>query len=247
MFYWQGVQVVAIMGSENDGRNQPILRSQYPIRMIHQVSHANPSPSIDNSVLNMHSRVFVGCKVEINDIEVHRTNCSGSGCDQQGLLRPNGTVETSCCCQLMHQFSVLGIACNYQITLPSGDLIEVHNHMSRLITNVLMLTEPIRAGTTLLRVQNKIAGVYGCYSNVLQHINDNGGFIVTLWMKRGRSLDRSVPADTANGYGRQERQYVVSDTVHYHIVSLVPTNPASARWDEIYGMKYDSSKFDLDE
>jgi hypothetical protein len=247
MFLLQGPNVVGDMGSESDGRNQPIISSTYPARWIRNVNSPHTTTSIDNTQRNMHAVTFHRCKITVHDMNVIQTNCSGSGCDLQGLVKPDGTTISTCCCNQMHSLTNLGLAINVHIVIPSGDTIAVTNHMSRTAMNVYMLTDPIRSGTTQRRVQSQIHHIYNSFSRVLEEVNDNGGFSATLWMKRGRSIDRSIQVDNTNGYNRQPPAYNVSSDLVYHLVQFVPTTPTLVDWKEVYDMKFDTGRFDLAE
>ncbi len=247
MFLLQGPNVVGDMGSESDGRNQSIISSAFSARWIRNVNSPHTRMSIDNTQRNMHAVTFHGCTITAHDMNVIQTNCSGSGCDLQGLVKPDGTTVSTCCCSQMHSLTNLGLAINLKIVIPSRDTITVTNHMSRSAMNAFMLTDPIRSGTTQRRVQQQIRNIYASFSRVLAKINSNGGFTATLWMKRGRSIDRSIQVDNTNGYNRQPPAYVVSSDLVYHLVQFVPTSPTMLDWKEIYDMKFDTGRFDLAE
>lgn len=233
------------MGSESDGRNQQIISSTFPARWILPVRPSFVPSTIDNTQRNMYAVTFEGCTIAVSDMNVIQTNCSGSGCDQQGLVKPDGTTINKCSCSQMHSFSNVGIACNLNITIPSGDTITVSNHMSRTAVNVYMVTDPIRSGTTQRRVQNSIGDIYKAFTRVLSFINERGGFSTTLWMKRGRVIDRSIPVDNTIGYGRQPPAYVVSSDLVYHLVQFVPTTPVMAEWEKVYDLKFNTALLDL--
>ena len=56
-----------------------------------------------------------------------------------------------------------------------------------------------------------------CIDNVVDHINDNGGFTVIGWYKRGGINDIS---------NDESENQVESSEIGFHIVSIYPTNSA---------------------
>ena len=247
MFFLQGAKRNGHIGTEASGRLQTIITSSYGAIWIDPVNTSLPTRSLDMSHPNMFAQAFDNCNLQLVDMNVTKTQCSGEECDQQGLVKPDGTVVTSCCCKNMNIYTNVGITVELVVTTPHGNEIKVKHHLSRRMTHVYMITEPIIAGTTLSRIQEHVPAIYEAFSNVIGHINGHGGFSTVFWMKRGQQIDRSQPVDnTGGGYNRQQQPvFIASDNLTFHLFHLVPTDPARATWAEIYKLKFDTQKLYL--
>ena len=247
MFFLQGAKHRGHIGTEASGRLQSIVTSSYGAIWISPVKTSLPTRMLDMSHPNMFSQAFEGCTIQLSDMQAVKTQCSGEECDQQGLVKPDGTVVTSCCCKTMNIFTNVGISVEMIITTSHGNEIEVNNHLSRRMTHVFMITDPIIPGTSLSRIQEHVPAIFRAFSNVIGHVNRNGGFSTVFWMKRGQQIDRSQPVDnTGGGYNRQQQPvYIASDNLTFHLFHLVPTDPARATWAEIYKLKFDTQKLYL--
>ena len=86
---------------------------------------------------------------------------------------------------------------------------------------------------------------------VKDFVNNNGGWTIIGWYKRGGINDKSLVGESAseinrNGAGTNNDEVVGSGQLHFHIVELLPTNrrildsntPEGRR---LHRMKYDVS------
>ena len=69
-----------------------------------------------------------------------------------------------------------------------------------------------------------------CIDNIVEFIDNNGGFVVTVWYNIGTindivliDLDSSAGGRIAAGNNNQENQVTASD-VNYHVVEMLLTN-----------------------
>ncbi len=244
----RGAKITGQMGQEQDGRNQPIVISTYPIRFL-QRQRIALSTTIDNSLQNMNACSAVGCTVVVQDVSILRSGCSGDGCDMQGLVKPDGMVQDHCSCSTMMNLSNLVLAWNFVVTLPSGDQVVVDNFSSRTFVRDLITQTPIRSGTSIQRLQAAVPDIFEVAENVLSYVNLRGGWDAVLWMKRGRQLDRSVqqPDQAVGGYQNRQavqQNYIVSGDVNYHLVTLTPSDSDRVSWARVYAMKYDTNELD---
>lgn len=147
----------------------------------------------------------------------------------------------------MMNLTNLMIDFSLEITLPSGDKINVGHFSSRSATNTYIVKTRIRSGTSKRRVLDHEEQLFVCAEEVMNYLNANGGVTIGVWLKRGRTLDRSVQVEETNSGYRQSQppQYVVSSEAKYHLFSLRPTNLTQVNWETIYDMKFDTSLFDL--
>ena len=83
-------------------------------------------------------------------------------------------------------------------------------------------------------------------SNLLSHVNENGGWTVTGWYKRGVITDKSLLAATSGGTNlasshnsNNERIEVGAGEVNFHIVKLLPTDQDIIESEHLSEIKYD--------
>ena len=248
-FVARGVRVQGYMGIEGDGRHQVILEIPNPITIIEPIRFTYPSRHLDTTWLNMMSIHSEGCKVNVTNMSLHTTNCSGYTCDLQHLFTPDGQARNRCVCRSMQRTSTLAVAVDLNIELPApgGEIIRVMRFASRQFTNNYIVREELSPGTKLSRLDPHIESLWTSVSNVLNEINDKGGFSVSLWCKRGLIVDRSVVEEGA-GFGRQqERVLIPAGDINYNLVSVLPTSPDEIDHNRIYGMKFDTSSLFLGE
>ena len=84
--------------------------------------------------------------------------------------------------------------------------------------------------------------------NVIQLINDNDGFTVIGWYKRGVINDRSLVTKgngTGNNGNTKEEVQVQSGDVNYHIVELHPSNRSFLDKTSGLGMRLETRKFNV--
>ena len=91
--------------------------------------------------------------------------------------------------------------------------------------------------------------------NVISHINDNGGFTVVGWYRRGTINDRTLVEsrssnNTTNGRSNNntstnEDIQVVAGEMTYHVVELYPTNRSLMDKTSILGEELHEKKFDV--
>ena len=69
-----------------------------------------------------------------------------------------------------------------------------------------------------------------CIDDVIDYINDNGGFTVSGWYKRGEINDIS---------NEESQNQVESSDIGYHVVSIYPTNNLIISRNEFKSKKFD--------
>jgi len=72
--------------------------------------------------------------------------------------------------------------------------------------------------------------LYDSIDNVTEYINNNGGFTVIGWYKRGEINDQS---------NLEAGEKISPSTVVHHFVSILPTSFDRLKMDELQEMKYD--------
>ena len=76
--------------------------------------------------------------------------------------------------------------------------------------------------------------------NILQFINDNGGFTITGWRRPGLKIDQGV--DTPNTpYNKEPKKLVPSGDVTLHISHITPSDQYLLTDPRLTGLRYDAS------
>ena len=108
----------------------------------------------------------------------------------------------------------------------------------------------------MLQVTEAGMNLINAMGNCLQLINNNGGFTITGWYKRGSMNDKGLLAprnDNANSTtqnshynnnNEQDAAQVGSGELTYHIVNIVPTNRDFLDVETDLGALLNNAKFD---
>ena len=99
--------------------------------------------------------------------------------------------------------------------------------------------------------------MYEAIENCIELINDNGGFTVTGWYKRGSINDKGLiaPPSSNNSNGTNngpnsnynngpEVVQVDASDISYHVVSIIPTERDFLDITTEYGLQLNALKFD---
>ena len=100
---------------------------------------------------------------------------------------------------------------------------------------------------------NAYFNLLDCIENCIDLINENGGFTVVGWYKRGVINDRAMVSNNGNGgaannqFGanNNEEAQVDAADISYHIVEVQPTNQDFFDTDSPLGRLLDGRKFDI--
>ena len=210
----------------------PIL--EYNLSLILMKQRVMKAIPIDTNVPENSAQGFIenGCKVEVKSVEVLESVCNGHFCDRQRCVELQ-KIDKPCGCYFMRGLdSKLSIVHDIEVTCQSSGEKFSMEQFSSLQFSTLYLTQYFPQDTKRIEFDNTeyLDELYDSIDNVTEYINNNGGFTVIGWYKRGEINDQS---------NLEAVEKISSSTVVHHFVSLLPTSFDRLKMDELQEMKYD--------
>ena len=99
--------------------------------------------------------------------------------------------------------------------------------------------------TTLNPTSDVFWALEDCITNVINFVNENDGWTVVGWYKRGSMKDRSLIEASNNNNSNEEDTTVASGKLNMHIIELLPTNHQMMNSTTELGRNLDALKFDV--
>ena len=214
-----------------------------------------PSVPVNTQVQENNSMAFVlnGVTLNLNRNVAVQTTCSGFLCDKQRACDWNG--QRGCGCYHMTQYRI-NIMLEHTIFMDTSQGQIVHSSFSSNNFSLMYLTDNLPGGgrVSALRTTDAYCGIEDAIKEVVDHVNENGGWTVVGWYKRGIINDRSlhemkpnVPNINAPNNSNVDIE-VGAGQVSYHVVQLLPTCHEMMRYRSgennlrLQALKYDISK-----
>ena len=235
----------------------PLLTSPLPAILL-KTPRMNTHP-LNNEIESNTSLGFIyrGAIVTIQFSSFLKTSCSGLLCDRQRVSDWNGSKGCGCYGMCPNSSSLVAQHAIEVRTVTGGDLFM--SDFSSMKFSKLYLKKEIPGSCKLYSLQLTQASIdlFEAAENCIQLINNNGGFVVVGWYKRGQITDKSLIAarnlNGLNGGGNignnnnnnQEDMYVDSGEISYHIVQVIPTNEDFLDKNSALGMQLEDLKFDV--
>jgi hypothetical protein len=185
-----------------------------------------------------------GANLRVRRTTAIETTCSGNFCDKQ---RRNDLGSTrSCGCFNMSQHRT-NIALEHSIRVIAGASVSVNmDHFSSSKFSSLYLSLPI-PGTVAIRSLQHTDDFFHMkdkISDVVTHVNNNGGWTVIGWYCRGMINDRALMGVMQPNENETDNQVDAGDA-NYHFVSVLPTDRAYLDRNSDLGRQLVALKFDV--
>jgi hypothetical protein len=215
-------RILAPLPIENSMRGDiPLVKTQLPL-----IAMKRPSKLITTNInLQIQENTSMAFVLNGKDLFLNRTvpiqtTCSGMLCDRQRISDWSGNRR--CGCYSMFQYRS-NLALEHSICINSQEGRIVHQNFSSLKFTLLYLSSliPANVKVSALRVSDEFWDIEDAIEDVVRFINDNGGWTVVGWYKRGEIKDRSLVGDASSNTGTVEGESngtVGAGTVNYHIV-----------------------------
>ena len=223
------LRVLAPKRIDSSMNGVPLLFTQEPV-VIMKRPPSFPIVPINFQVPQSKSAAFIynRCIVELNGYTPLDTSCSGLLCDKQRVADWNYHDHGSGCYQMADRRSCLALTHNMMVRVSdgSGDSIEMDDFSSSKFSS-LYLNDDISPNIGLQSVQILTQAYFDISENIeacVELINDNGGFTVVGWYKKGMINDKTLLGHgTGPGTATKDIQ-VQNSEINYHIVEILPTN-----------------------
>ena len=227
----------------------PMLVSQNPSILLKSPSKL-PSIQITEDIGSNTSLGFIynGTHLSVDYTSVVETTCSGNFCDRQRINDWLG--NKGCGCYGM-SINSTNLSIQHSICMTSAMKELRMNEFSSLKFSQLYLSGDFAGSCKLymLQLNDRAVKLYEAVDECIDFINDNGGFTVIGWYKRGQITDKSLTSakpsnNTLNHNSNDEEIHVDAGDISYHIVSVYPTNrdfldPSKSLFDRLKRKKFD--------
>lgn len=238
------IRVLAPIQIERMMQEIPLVRTDYPI-IVMQAPPKLPTIQINNEIQGHGALAFIsnGAHLSINRITVRSTTCGGCFCDKQRINDWIGTRGCGCYGVAANR-SNLAIVHTIVVAMANGE-VRTMNDFSSTKFSQIYLSNRIPADTreSSLQFTDAFFTLESTVDQVIDFINENGGFTVFGWYKRGIINDTSlVGMNTGNN---NEEIQVDSGNINFHIVQLVPTNRDFHDFTSVLGVRLQRMKFDI--
>ena len=187
------------------------------------------------------------------------TTCNGLMCNKSSISEWNNIKGCGCVgmnpnvssLAIVHSIWISSVA---DMTMAANERIQrriSHTDFSSTKFSLCYLTSrfpPAVRKSSLSQVNHLYWELEDCIEDVVEFVNDNGGWTVVGWYKRGAIKDRSlIESSSSNNTtnGNNEDVTVGSGKLNFHIVELMPTNQAILDRNTDLGMGLQQQKFDI--
>ena len=238
-------RIVTPLPIENKMRGDiPLVKTHLPLIVMMRPSLKVSIP-IKKEIGNQNSLAFVlvGTTININRSTPIKTTCGGLLCDKQRCSDWNGT--RGCGCYNVRD-DISNIAFEHSVFFQIGNDFVQHNDFSSTKFSFWYLKKRLPSTVTVnaLTMTQEYFDIEDAITNVVNLINNNGGWTVTGWYKRGLITDKSLLEVPPSNVVSTE---VVSGQINYHIVQLLPSNEdfmdkGTDLFKELQTKKYDTSR-----
>lgn len=196
---------------------------------------AMASVKIDMGVTLNTTRAFVlnNVDVELQSMDVNTTKCSGHFCDRQRAIEI-GRNNRACGCYSMPDRQANLVLVHHVTLSKDSEVIVTMKDFSSLQFSKMYMKTPFSSTTRFNNLDFTPAyfSLQKAADDVVEYINDNGGFTVIGWYKRGEINDVS---------NEESQNDVESSDIGYHIVHMYLTNREVAKRTDLEAMKFDIS------
>ena len=187
------------------------------------------------------------------------TTCNGLMCDKSCISEWNNTKGCGCVgmspnvsnLALVHSIWISSVA---DMNMAANERIQrriSHTNFSSTKFSLCYLTNripPTVRKSSLSQANRLYWELEECIEEVVDFVNDNGGWTVVGWYKRGAIKDRSLiesSSSSNNTTNGSEDATVGSGKLSFHIVELTPTNQALLDRNTNLGTGLAERKFDV--
>lgn len=214
----------------------PLVRTPHPFIVMKRPNHLS-SVQISRDIQSNASMAFVlnNRTLHVNQVSILQTTCCGNMCDKQRANDWNG-IRGCGCIGMSPTISGLTFVhrvwieaeCNNEEEMQVQKNRIKHDNFSSTKFSLCYLSDRIPSSTRVSQLQTtkQYYDVKKCIQNIVQHINDNGGWTIVGWYKRGCIKDKSLleVANQSSNNQSSESTMVGAGQLNYHMVEILPTD-----------------------
>lgn len=223
----------------------PMIVTDQKLHLLQFPSHFDPT-KIDYQIEANTSLAFLYNRIKLSmySLSFVKTSCSGLLCDRQRVGDWNNRHKCGCYGMLPSRSSL--IAKQFLQAHIGRDVKLTAKDFSSLQFSDLYLKEfmPGKVVLSQLQLTPKYVLLRTCAFNCIALINENGGFTIIGWYKKGIINDKSL-IDEESGQNNKTDVQTESGELSYHITCIVPTNRDFLDVTTGLGKRLHEKKFDV--
>ena len=187
------------------------------------------------------------------------TTCNGLMCDKSCISEWNNNIRGCGCVGMNPNVSNLALVHSIWISSVAEMAITAHERIQRRISHtdfsstkfsLCYLTNsipPTLSKSSLSQANSLYWDLEECIEDVVNFVNDNGGWTVVGWYKSGAIKDRSLikSSSSNNAANGNEDATVGSGNLSFHVVDLTPTDQALLDSSTFFGSNLAVRNFDV--
>ena len=235
----------------------PSIESRFPVAVMKTPSKLTKVP-INYSIVGGESMAFClnGCRIESQAITPEETGCAGRFCDKQRIVEVM-QFNQGCACYSYDSRRTNAVI-DHTLNIKHHSLeetIHVANYSSAkfsLLYQTAVFSSQIRS--TALDLTDEYFELEEAVNNAIELINDNGGFTVIGWYKRGNIADRTIlHQNKVNSEGKayapvsgnDESNQIDNGKINFHPCVIKPTNNNFFDRERVLYRLLNQNKFDV--
>ena len=228
----------------------PMIVSNFPIVALKPPLYLEPIAASE-AIQGDNSYAFINSNahLHVNSTAPFQTNCSGLLCDKQRLREIRGGCG---CFHMISNRSNIAFLHHIRIVGDLGLDITIENFSSTKFS-LLFLSErlPPSIRISALTMSDAFFDMMESVEKCIEIINNDGGFTIVGWYRRGFINDRSLDNEAENRIHNQNNNndlQIGSSNMMFHVVEITPSNKdflntSTRRGATLQQEKFDVSKF----
>ena len=228
----------------------PMVQTPWPVIAM-KLPLSFPVVHVDKGILGNCSKAFVynGVQITVIKTEPESTTCSGLFCDKQRLH--DWVDARGCgCYHMIQQRSNLAINHSISVYESPENIIKMENFSSTAFSKLYLSSNiPVSTRKSAFNHTDLYFDMLMSIDQVVDYINDHGGFTVVGWYKRGVINDKTlVNGNATNGSSNNnngEDTKVDKGEINYHVISLRPTNSCLLNRTTNFGQELRNLQYDV--
>ena len=188
---------------------------------------------LDHGISTGVTRVFVvnNVQVRVNSTSVQTTKCSGLFCDRQRAVEIERGDRACGCYSMQSRIGNIVIVHNISVIKDGIPDLCVEDFSSLNFSSLYLKDAlPVSVKFNSLDYTPQYLRLHGCIDDVVQYVNENGGFTVVGWYKRGEINDIS----------REDNEnQVESSDIQIHLIAMYPVDRNILTHDDMKAKQFD--------
>lgn len=217
----------------------PILAPTRPLQVVNSNFDIVQRPVVTEGI-SLNGFVLHSCDINLKSISFLDTPCGGDLCDQQSIVSGGVQSKRCACVQMKLRRGVAVVVYDVELVLEDGSTVPTQL-CSKWFSRNYVFTGPFAAGTSASTLEDFMVTdrIYDAAVNVFNLVNDNGGWMVFGWTKRGEIQDQAVD-QPGNGLPHNASKVTVeAGTLNYHVTRIDPMHPGAIDLDTFNDLRVD--------